>query len=73
MLKAVIVGTAHMHVNEVALYLKEQPDFELVGVADVKSGLEEIPALTYTPLWNLQNVKENYCSNIYEDYNYFGF
>ena len=68
MLKAVIVGTAHMHVNEVALYLKNQPDFELVGVADVKSGLEEIPAFTYTPLWNLKNVEENYCSNVYEDY-----
>ena len=39
MIKAVIIGFAHMHVNEVALYISEQPDFELVGAADVDSGV----------------------------------
>ena len=68
MIKAVIIGFSHMHVNEVALYIKNQPDFELVGAADVKSGVNEIAPLRYTPLWNLENVRENYCSNIYEDY-----
>ena len=29
---AVIVGTAHMHVNEIAEYISTQPDFELVIV-----------------------------------------
>ena len=29
MIKAVIIGFAHMHVNEVALYISEQPDMEL--------------------------------------------
>jgi|GEM_PF-5075710 len=28
--KAVIIGFAHMHVNEVALYISEQADFELI-------------------------------------------
>ncbi|UKI38456.1 MAG: hypothetical protein L6V93_11380 [Clostridiales bacterium] len=67
-LKAVIIGFSHMHVNEVALYISEQADFELVGAADVKSGVDDIPPLRYTPKWNLENVRENYCKNIYDDY-----
>ena len=39
MIKAVIIGFAHMHVNEIALYISEQPDFELAGISDVKSGV----------------------------------
>jgi len=31
MIKAVIIGFAHMHVNEIALYIHEQPDIELIG------------------------------------------
>lgn len=68
MIKAVIIGFAHMHVNEVALYISEQPDMELCAVAATKSGTEEIPALRYTPVWNLKNVTEHYCSKVYEDY-----
>ena len=68
MIKAVIIGFSHMHVNEVALYISEQPSFELVAVADVPSEAEAIEALRYTPVWNMQNVKENYCANVYEDY-----
>lgn len=68
MKRAVIIGFSHMHVNEIALYLSEQPDFELVGIADAKSDVESIPAFRYTPEWNLNNVKENYCSVVYDDY-----
>lgn len=68
MIKAVIIGFSHMHVNEVALYISEQPDFELVAVADVASDVESIEGLRYTPLWNVENVKTNYCSNAYDDY-----
>lgn len=68
MIKAVIIGFSHMHVNEVALYIKEQADFELCAAADVPSDTLKIPPLRYTPEWNLQNVRENYCSNIYDDY-----
>ena len=45
MIKAVIIGFSHMHVNEVALYISEQPSFELVAVADVPSETETIEAL----------------------------
>ena len=68
MIKAVIIGFSHMHVNEVALYISEQPDMELVGVSDVPSEVEQIPGLRYTPLWNLENVRETYCGHVYEDY-----
>lgn len=68
MIKAVIIGFSHMHVNEVALYIKEQEDFELCAAAEAPSSLDEIPPLRYTPKWNMQNVKENYCSDIYDDY-----
>ena len=68
MIKAVIIGFSHMHCNEVALYVSENPDYELVGIANVKSDLENIHAYTYTPVWNLENVKAKYCSNCYDDY-----
>lgn len=68
MIKAVIIGFAHMHVNEVALYISEQPDFEFSGIADVASGVEDITAYRYTKLWNQKNVRENYCDDFYDDY-----
>ena len=67
-IKAVIIGFSHMHVNEVALYITECPDMELLAVADVPSKATAIPALRYTPAWNLANVREKYCANVYEDY-----
>ena len=66
--RAVIIGFSHMHVNEVALYLSEQPDFDLAAAAPVKSAAETIPPLRYTPEWNKQNIADNYCSVIYDDY-----
>ena len=68
MIRAVIIGTAHMHVNEIALYISQQPDFELVGVADVPYSTECVESFRYTASWNLNNVKENYCRNVYENY-----
>lgn len=68
MIKAVIIGFAHMHVNEIALYISEQPDTKLVGIADVRCTPEEIPPLRYTHSWNLENVRKNFCQTVYEDY-----
>ena len=68
MIRAVIIGFSHMHVNEVALYISEHPEMELAAVADVPSTVEAIPGLRYTPLWNLENVKKNYCDNVKELY-----
>lgn len=68
MIRAVIIGFSHMHVNEVALYITEQPNTELVAAAEVWSDVESIPNLRYTSGWNLQNIKKNYCNCIYDDY-----
>lgn len=68
MIKAVIIGFSHMHVNEMALYIKEQPEFSLEAIADIDSDAEKIPAFRYTPEWNRDNVSKNYCDNVYDDY-----
>ena len=58
MIKTVIIGFAHMHVNEVALYIDGQPDTTLVGIADVKPKMPEDTEKRYTRAWNLKNVAE---------------
>lgn len=68
MIRAVIIGFSHMHVNEIAMYMKENPDFELVGAAPVYSQTEKIPPMRYTHDWNMENIKNTYCGNIYDDY-----
>ena len=68
MIKAVIIGFAHMHVNEVALYLKNESDIQLVACADIKPEIKELTKTRYTRKWNIENVRDNYCANIYEDY-----
>lgn len=68
MIKSVIIGFSHMHVNEIALYISQQPDMELAAVSDVPSDVQEIPPYRYTSKWNLENVKSAYCSNVYENY-----
>ncbi|MBR5309483.1 MAG: Gfo/Idh/MocA family oxidoreductase [Clostridia bacterium] len=68
MIKAVIIGFSHMHVNEVALYITEHPEYKLCAISDAVTRSEDENAKRYTPLWNFSNVKNNYCSNYYEDY-----
>ena len=59
-IRAVIIGFAHMHVNEIAQYISEQPDFELVGFADVPPKTPELTTARYTRAWNLKNNNEKY-------------
>lgn len=68
MIKAVIIGCAHMHVNEIALYISEQDGIELVGCADVPPEQPEKVRARYTRGWNLDNIREHYCPVIYDDY-----
>lgn len=67
-MKAVIIGFSHMHVNEIAKYISEADGFELIAIAKAPSDTEDIEPLRYTPLWNFENVRTNYCQNAYEDY-----
>lgn len=68
MIKAVIIGFAHMHVNEIALYIHEEEGIELIAAADVKPEIAEIMPARYTREWNKENVRKNYCGNIYDSY-----
>ena len=50
-----------MHVNEIAKYINDAEGFELIGIAKAPSDTKDVPPLRYTPLWNFENVKNNYC------------
>ena len=67
MIKAVIIGCAHMHVNEVALYIHEQSDMVLTAFCDTKPAVEDLPDTRYTRRWNINNIKTNYCKNYYSE------
>lgn len=68
MFKAVIIGFAHMHVNEIAQYIDECEDFSLVGFADVPLETPENTEARYTRAWNIKNNCEKYCMKPYDDY-----
>lgn len=68
MIRAVIIGFAHMHVNEIALYISNEKDFELVGFADIPSIQPELTTARYTRHWNLENNVKKYGITPHEDY-----
>ena len=47
-IRAVIIGFAHMHVNEIAEYIEENEYFELCGFADVPLTEPEKTEARYT-------------------------
>lgn len=67
-IKAVIIGFAHMHVNEIAQYIDEQEDFLLCGFADVPPKMPEKTTARYTRAWNMQNNAEKYGITPHDDY-----
>lgn len=68
MINAVIIGFAHMHVNEIAVYIDETEDFRLVGLADVPLCEKEKTDARYTRAWNIKNNSEKYGITPHEDY-----
>ncbi len=68
MIRAVIIGFAHMHVNEIAQYITEQEDFSLVGFADVPLESQELTDARYTRAWNIKNNSEKYGITPHCDY-----
>jgi len=68
MFNMVIVGTAHMHANEIALYIDRHPQARLCGVADLPAEQPENTQARYTRAWNLQNISESFGVPVYEDY-----
>lgn len=67
-IKAVIIGFAHMHCNEISLYIAEEPAMSLAGIADVAPEITEPTAARYTRAWNMANVAEQHDLTPYEDY-----
>ena len=47
-IRTVVIGFAHMHVNEIVEYLMGQPAFEVVGIADVPAPTPEKTEARYT-------------------------
>lgn len=68
MFRMVIIGTAHMHANEIALYIDRNPEAELVGVADLVPETEEKTKARYTRNWNRQNIVNAFHAKAYDDY-----
>lgn len=68
MIKAVIIGFAHMHVNEIAQYISETEDFKLIGFADVPLEEKEKTSARYTRAWNIKNNSEKFGITPYQDY-----
>lgn len=67
-IKAVIIGFAHMHVNEIAQYINEQEDFSLIGFADIPAETPETTTSRYTRAWNITNNSEKYNITPHTDY-----
>lgn len=68
MIKAVIIGFAHMHVNEIAEYVYGQPNFNLMGCADVPAAVPEKTTARYTRTWNLKNVCSKFNVKQFDDF-----
>lgn len=67
-IRAVIIGFAHMHVNEIAEYIEENEYFELCGFADVPPTEPEKTEARYTRAWNIKNNSEKYKITPYDDF-----
>ena len=67
-IRTVVIGFAHMHVNEIVEYLMGQPSFEVVGIADVPAPTPEKTEARYTRAWNLQNNSEKLGLKPYDCY-----
>ena len=68
MIRAVLIGFAHMHINEIALYLHEHPDYTLVGCADIPPEAAEKTEARYTRAWNLRHVASEFSVPVFGDY-----
>ena len=67
-IRAVLIGFAHMHVNEIAMYIAEHPAYTLVGCADIPPEKPELTEARYTRAWNLKHVSETFSVPVFADY-----
>ena len=58
--KVVIIGFAHMHINDVGAHFAEHPRINLAACADTIPDIPELRAAPYTRAWNLEFAKKNF-------------
>ena len=67
--KVVIVGFAHVHINDVAKHFYEHPRIDLAAAADVPPRVPELkPGAIYTREWNIDYCCKNYNMKKYDDW-----
>lgn len=67
--KVVIVGFAHMHINDVGAAFHNHPRLDIVACADLPAMTEELNHGPYTRQWNLDFACRNFAiKNVYDDY-----
>ena len=58
--RVVIIGFAHMHINDVASHFYENPRTDLVACADTVPAMPELRVAPYTRAWNKRFCMENF-------------
>ena len=67
--KVVIVGFAHVHINDVAKHFYDHPRIDLCACADVPPRVPELkPGAIYTREWNIDYCCKNYNMKKYDDW-----
>ena len=67
--KVVIIGFAHMHINDVGAHFAEHPRVDLCACADTVPAMPELRDAPYTRGWNLEFAKKKFgIKNVYKDY-----
>ncbi len=67
--KAVIIGFAHVHINDVAQHFFDNPRIDLAACADIRPRVEELRTdAPYTRQWNMKYCAERFGLKVYEDW-----
>lgn len=67
--RVVIIGFAHMHINDVARYFYECERTEIIACADTPHSVDETCRMPYTRGWNFEFCKKSFhIPRVYEDW-----
>ena len=67
--KVVIVGFAHVHINDVAQHFYDNPRIDLAACADLPPKVAEMRTdAPYTRQWNLKYCSGRFSLKVYEDW-----
>ena len=67
--KVVIIGFAHMHINDVGAHYRDHPRVDLCACADTTPVMPELREAPYTRGWNIKFAEKNFGINkVYDCY-----